>query len=381
MTIEPSLLTSLVADVTAQPGALPLFEYTLTELFESGDGRALRLAAYRHMGGLRGALAGRAELAFIGLSEAEQEVARQLLLRLITRSPTGEVTRRRVAASEIGDLDLDRTTVDHTVRTFARHGLLTFDLDAAHGERTIEISHDALLREWPRLADAIAEVEDDLSHHASLAAAVQEWLASGENPDYLLGGGRLSRYAAWQADSPMQLTAEEQRFLDLSAALEQRRQEERTSSEAQRNELEARARNRMRALVGLVAAVLLALGAFSIASFANRPPRILLIHEGEDAGFSELSVLGAQRASRELDVVVEDTLALTGYADALREAADSGFDVVMTSGISFVPALQEVAPDYPEVIFTINDADIDLPNVISLLYAEEEEQEMMLLLI
>jgi hypothetical protein len=52
--VAPELAAELVAEVADRPGALPLFEYALTECFDARAGGALTLAGYRGIGGLRG---------------------------------------------------------------------------------------------------------------------------------------------------------------------------------------------------------------------------------------------------------------------------------------------------------------------------------------
>src|SRR5262249_21838183 len=59
--VAPELVAAIVTDVGEQPGTLPLLQYALTELFERRQGRMLTLAAYRETGGVRGALARRAD--------------------------------------------------------------------------------------------------------------------------------------------------------------------------------------------------------------------------------------------------------------------------------------------------------------------------------
>ena len=51
---EPALLAELLKDVVGQPGALPLFQYTLTELFDVRVGDRLTVASYGAIGGPRG---------------------------------------------------------------------------------------------------------------------------------------------------------------------------------------------------------------------------------------------------------------------------------------------------------------------------------------
>jgi hypothetical protein len=88
---EPGLVAELVADVSDEPGALPLLQYALTELYERREGSTLTADAYRAIGGVSGALAGRAEEIYDGLGEHAQEAARQLFLRLVLRNVTSDV--------------------------------------------------------------------------------------------------------------------------------------------------------------------------------------------------------------------------------------------------------------------------------------------------
>ena len=53
---EPGLVAEMIADVAHQPGALPLLQYALTELFERRDEDRLTLTAYQELGGITGRL-------------------------------------------------------------------------------------------------------------------------------------------------------------------------------------------------------------------------------------------------------------------------------------------------------------------------------------
>ena len=53
---EPGLVAQIVADVAEHPGALPLLQYALTELYEGRRDRLIRLDDYVSMGGLAAAL-------------------------------------------------------------------------------------------------------------------------------------------------------------------------------------------------------------------------------------------------------------------------------------------------------------------------------------
>ena len=161
VTLETGLVTRLVADVGGEPGSLPLLQYTLTELFERREGRILTLAAYRAMGGLAGALVGRTEALYAGLSAGEQAAARQLFLRLVVPGDTAQQrpvdARRRVPQGELGTLGAGLEAMQAAMTSFGRHHLLTFDRDPAIGQPTVEIAHEVLLEAWPRLQGWLEE--------------------------------------------------------------------------------------------------------------------------------------------------------------------------------------------------------------------------------
>jgi len=105
-------------------GRCRCWQYALTELFERREGRTLLLAAYRESGGVRGALARRADEVYNTFDATKQDIARQLFLRLITLGEGVEDTRRRVHMTELTTLtDGQRPTTNNgaDTRSFVRH--------------------------------------------------------------------------------------------------------------------------------------------------------------------------------------------------------------------------------------------------------------------
>lgn len=141
-----------MTDVEEQPGALPLLQYALTELFERRRGDTLTLRGYRESGGVAGALTRRAEELVEGLTQDERSLVRQVFLRLMTLGEERQDTRRRVTLGELRSLG-DERTVDEVLELFGGARLLTFDRDTATGEGTAEVAHEALIQRWPRLRE------------------------------------------------------------------------------------------------------------------------------------------------------------------------------------------------------------------------------------
>lgn len=150
ITVESTLVAEIVRDIADEPGALPLLQYALTEVYERG-GDALTVDDYQAVGGMAGALARRAEQTFADLPEPVARAARQLFLRAVTLGErTGEV-RRRISRAELLDLATDPAAMRHALDAFGAARLLTFDRDVETREPTVEIAHEALLTQWSTL--------------------------------------------------------------------------------------------------------------------------------------------------------------------------------------------------------------------------------------
>ena len=228
---EAGLSHKIVADVTDEPGTLPLLQYALTELFASRDADRLTHDGYRATGGVLGALGIRADGVFEQLDRGKQDVARQLLLRLVTVRSSREQTRRRARMVELNAV-AEPGDVDAVLTAFGDARLLTFDRDPVTRGPTVEVAHEALLTHWPRLADWIIEAREDLLLHQRLADAVDEWVEHDRDESYLLAGGRLAQFAAWAGSSDLALTELEGEYLELSG---KRSEEQRTRRRRIRN--------------------------------------------------------------------------------------------------------------------------------------------------
>ena len=194
--LEADLVSLIQQDVIEQPGALPLMEYALTELFERKQGRLLTLQAYEESGGVRQAISARAEAIFSELSEVEKEEARQLFLRLVTLGDEGEETRRRALRAELASAAQDEELLDQVMDLFGRYRLLTFDRDPTTRRPTVEVAHEALIRNWGRLREWLDASRSDLRVHRQLASTKGEWLRAGRDASFLARGSRLAQFQA-----------------------------------------------------------------------------------------------------------------------------------------------------------------------------------------
>ena len=259
--LGPELMTTMVADVGEQPGALPLLQYALTELFDRRDGQRLTLAAYHEMGGVLGALGLRAEEIYLSLDKAEQDMTCQLFLRLVTLGEGIEDTRRRVLRSELEDLQqASETEVDDSPSTsplasvldaFGRYRLLTFDRDPTTRGPTVEVAHEALLQKWDRLQQWLDESRDDIRQERAVSRTAEDWEQHSRDESFLLRGARLEQVEKWCATSTLIKTPLVQEF--ISQSVNQRDKER--QAETERKEREFRLERRSQVFLRLLVAV------------------------------------------------------------------------------------------------------------------------------
>lgn len=209
-TVETALVAELVAHCVEQAGALPLLSHALLETWRRRKGNTLTLQGFRAAGGFEGALTRTAESVFAGFTERQQEVVRSLFLRLTAIGDGTEDTKRRLHRDELDD-EPDTALVLEALTT---HRLVTV------GHDRVEITHEALLRCWPRLREWLAADRDGLRAHRDLAEAAAVWESLDRDPGALVRGARLGAFRPWLAEPPHPLTAREREFLTASATAE-----------------------------------------------------------------------------------------------------------------------------------------------------------------
>src|SRR5690606_7913912 len=198
-------------------------QFTLSELYERRKKDRLTLKAYDAIGGVSGALAGRADELYDQLSPAQQTIAQQMFLRLVTPGEGAEDTRRRALQSELLSLAPDENDVLYVMETFGKHRLFTFDHDPTTRTPTVEIAHEALIRSWGTLRLWLDQNRSDLRLQRQLAAAATDWLVANRDASFLATGARLAQFEAL-ADAPVALNTTERAYLE--ASIKQRRRQQ-----------------------------------------------------------------------------------------------------------------------------------------------------------
>ena len=284
---EEGLVAQIIEDMHYQTGALPLLQYALTELFERRQGKLLTHTAFQDMGGAVGALAKRAEDLYGEFNPDGQESIRQMFLRLVTLGEGAEDTRRRVHRSELRAIASDQEMMDEIIDTFAVYRLLSLDHDPITRSPTVEVAHEAILREWERLSLWLDESRDEIRLQRQLARAAQEWDDAGRDASFLLRGTRLDQFQAWAGQTQLAFTPLETAYLRASVAAHEEAQVAAVAQQARETRLERRAQNVLRGLVAVF--LVAALVASGLAALAFGQRRIAQDNAAEANRNAELS--------------------------------------------------------------------------------------------
>ncbi|MEA3510211.1 MAG: BTAD domain-containing putative transcriptional regulator [Actinomycetota bacterium] len=362
ISVDSDLLAQLVSDMSDQPGALPLFQYTLTELFAERDSSTMTIDGYQRIGGLSGALRRRADAVYASLDAAEQTTARDIFLRLV--KPTEDrYTRRPVPVLELEAVG-DAVAVSAVLTRFGDERLLTFDRDSRTGAATCEVSHEAMLSGWDRLAGWLDDARLDLEKLDGLIIAAADWEAADRDSSYLLTGARLTEYETWSDSSTIVLLPSAAAFLVES--VDARTEAARVEVERAERETKATRRSRFR-LLGMLAAVvaLVAVVTFVVlTSLANRPPSVVLVYSGPDeGGWNDQMVAELERAANDFDIEIGYEISSpAGLGLTLTDLVESGTELILNGfGSIAAPVLSDVVPAQGDTNFVLPDIAIPLP--------------------
>ncbi|MGD0294544.1 MAG: TIR domain-containing protein [Terracidiphilus sp.] len=220
ITVDEALITAVIADARTED-ALPLLAFVLRELYDKyGGARHFTEQSYRALGSeglspLENAVRRKADeviSAHNPSAEEMQSLKEAFIPAMVRVNAEGEYVRRSAAMADLPARALP------LIQKLANARLLTISKDAT-GTR-VEVAHEALLRNWPRLRNWLDEEQEFLIGKDQLEQDLRDWerVAPDQRMDALLTGLKLTRAREWLAAKPLQLSQAEHRFIQESQA-------------------------------------------------------------------------------------------------------------------------------------------------------------------
>ena len=215
---DDELADEMVASVATERGALPLLAFAARRLWELRDRerRLITRESYESIGGVAGALAQHAEATLEAIGAERLPLVRELFRNLVTAQQT-RATRSVDDLLSVFD-EGRREDAAMVLQALVDARLLTSFEEEATGEgegpRRIEIVHESLLREWPRLVGWQTQDADAARLRDQLRQAAQLWQARGRPAELLWSGTPYREFRLWRESYPGGLSGAEQAFAD-----------------------------------------------------------------------------------------------------------------------------------------------------------------------
>lgn len=209
---EAGLSKLIWNEVEGEPGAMPLLQHALRELWKRRHGQWLLCDEYEKIGGkdvsgLKGAIAKTADDFYDGkhngekLSPEDKEQVKNIFMCLTQvdkNAVQGEPrrdTRRRVAKEEILKLNKENPNrILELVTLMADKRLVITSQNKETKQIEVEVAHEALIRYWPRLQKWLEKNRDDLMLRDKIREYAEDWEKHGKKDEFLnLGGEQLEK--------------------------------------------------------------------------------------------------------------------------------------------------------------------------------------------
>jgi Novel STAND NTPase 1 len=191
--IDPALTDTILSDLQAaggddRSGVLPLLSQAMSLTWEKREGDRLTSHGYAQAGGVSHSVQTGADRVYDALSAGQQALTRDVFRSMTVASRDGRLARRPVTRNDLytGLPRASRSDIDAILDAFAAERLVVLDGDTA------QISHDVLLRAWPRLRGWLEEDQASWILYGQLADAAAAWHDNHDDPSFLYRGTPLT---------------------------------------------------------------------------------------------------------------------------------------------------------------------------------------------
>ncbi|MEM9459920.1 MAG: CHAT domain-containing protein, partial [Myxococcota bacterium] len=189
---ETGLCEQILEDLEDEPGAMPLLQHALQELYQRRHGRWLPVEAYHELGRVQKAITKTAEQVWATLDDEDQERLQSIMLELAeVREAEGggsiRYLRRRVAlahlyytrATSIAPWSsyagpAEEPSIKRLIDLLADERLLVKSHADEEGP-VVEVAHEALLSGWDRLQRWLTAARDAIRLRQEMEASATGW--------------------------------------------------------------------------------------------------------------------------------------------------------------------------------------------------------------
>jgi WD40 repeat protein/energy-coupling factor transporter ATP-binding protein EcfA2 len=281
--IDPDLVAQIINDMQGEPGALPLMQFALKDLFDSQQAKGgkidLTLSDYLQQGGMHKSLERHADGSFAKLDGSEQELARSIFSRLIEIGHGTQDTRRTALFDELIPADSKADEVQVVIQKLADARLITTDEQA--GKDTVTISHEKLIDAWPWLRKLVDDNREAIALQNEIVNDAKEWEDHQRDPSYLYTGVRLANAREQAEAKKLVLSGTVNEFVQTSIKVFNDEIEATSREEARKKHLQKRI------IVGLIGLTTIILVLLVFALIQLNVSRALQLSAQAQAAFAE----------------------------------------------------------------------------------------------
>ncbi len=236
---EEGLVDTLINDFLGDPAALALLQFMLLKLWDARERNRITWAAYEACGGGMRVVEQTAESVYHAaeFDERDRDLVKTIFVRLVRPSLTAELVSESVPMSALASTPDEGRRVEKIIDRFEKARLLQLRKDLVGGQ-FVEVSHEALLRKWPRMLEWLEDSRLEMLQKQRVSMAAAQWREQGRDRSALWTGVLLASALSIRE----QLSVDEMKFVDASVKAANRR----------------RLRNRILIAAGFVILVLLA---------------------------------------------------------------------------------------------------------------------------
>ena len=215
---EDGLVDALASDVLGEPAALPLLQFTLLQLWSNRERNRVTWEAYRRLGGGRLALAKSADQFYEGLIPEEQQTVKRILLSMVRPTEGLEVTSNRILRQDLYRSGEAGDRIDRVLTKLTQARLIRLTEGVNPEDTQVEVAHEAIIRNWPRLIDWLEDERTKLRERYRLTDAANKWESKSRDNSLLARGTLLQEFQHYT-----HLNKLETEFIDRSQESEKRK--------------------------------------------------------------------------------------------------------------------------------------------------------------